>query len=92
MRKRRRDAHHVMVCQGLAQGFTSKQLEVLVFLVRYTRERGYPPTIREIQENFGWDSNHSAWCHLRLLEKKGAISWEKNKARTIRVMVEPEAM
>ena len=35
------------------KNLTDRQKEVLEFIARFTEENGYPPTVREIGENFG---------------------------------------
>ena len=52
------------------------------------REQGYPPTMREIGEHFGF-SFPGAKGHLQALERKGAIRLNPGKSRGIE-MIEPE--
>ncbi len=61
---------------------TARQEKVLEFLTTYTKEHGYPPTIREIGEHFGflWAA---ARRHLQSLEKKGVIRIDPAKSRGI---------
>ncbi|NMA27832.1 MAG: transcriptional repressor LexA [Burkholderiales bacterium] len=61
-----------------------RQREILDFLVRTIRERGFPPTFREIAEHCGFRSTQAVSRHLEALEKKGCIQRESG-ARTIRL-------
>ena len=68
---------------------TNKQKTVLEFVGHYSQRRGFPPTLREIGDGTGL-SNISAVCgHISALEKKGYISKEADKARSIRVIYAP---
>lgn len=48
---------------------TARQREILAFF----RGREYPPSIREIGENFGITSPNGVVCHLKALIKKGYL-------------------
>jgi repressor LexA len=52
---------------------TARQQQVLSFIERQQREKGLPPTMREIQAHFGFRSVTAAANYLRVLAKKGAI-------------------
>ena len=60
---------------------TVRQREVLEFIQRQQRETGLPPTSREIQSHFRFQSQTAAMNHLRALERKGAIERSPGKAR-----------
>lgn len=51
------------------KNLTDRQKEVLEFIARFTEENGYPPTVREIGENFGISlravQDHIAACQKR---------------------------
>jgi repressor LexA len=68
---------------------TDKQARILDFLREHAREQGYPPTMREIGEHFGF-SFPAAKGHLQALERKGAIRLNPGKSRGIEI-VEDEA-
>jgi repressor LexA len=46
---------------------------ILTFIQRFTREKGYPPTIREIGEAFEISSTNGVRYYLNLLEKSGHL-------------------
>jgi repressor LexA len=69
---------------------TDRQLEVLRWIADYIRERHFPPTLREIGEGIGVTSSNGVTDILKALRVKGAITWERGCARTIRVLVDPE--
>ena len=68
----------------MAKELTSRQREVLDFILESIRDRGYPPTILEICEAFGISSTNGANDHLLALERKGYIE-RLPKARGIHV-------
>ncbi len=62
---------------------SSKQEQVLKFLVDFNTEHGFPPTIRELCHYFGFKSLNTAHFHLRSLEKKGNIQVHRGKGRGV---------
>jgi repressor LexA len=60
---------------------TERQRAVLTFIRQHQRETGFPPTSREIQRHFQFQSQTAAMNHLRALERKGVISRSPHKAR-----------
>jgi repressor LexA len=71
---------------------TPRQEEILEFLGAYTRDNGYPPTVREICAATGLKSPRSVSQHLQALEKKGYIERGRNKSRAIRFLQDPAPM
>src|SRR5215472_12753448 len=63
---------------------TDRQREILDFITQSIRERGYPPTLREIGVHFGIRSTNGVNDHLRALEKKGHLQREDLKSRALR--------
>lgn len=61
---------------------TEKQLAVLQFITNVIKERGFPPTIREIGDEFGITAK-GAYDHLKAIEKKGYLKTSKNQSRAI---------
>src|SRR6185369_13345543 len=43
------------------------------------------PTLREIAAKFGWSSKRAAECHIEVLKRKGWLSSEPGKARSLRL-------
>ncbi len=52
---------------------TKKQQKLLKFIEKYQWENGSSPTIREMKEKFGVNSDNSILKHLTALKKKGHI-------------------
>ena len=71
------------------QGLTKRQEETLDFIRISIRERGYPPTLREIGVHMGIRSTNGVNDHLRALERKGYLSREDMKSRALRLVDEP---
>ena len=65
---------------------TDRQRDILEFISQSIRERGYPPTLREIGVHFGIRSTNGVNDHLRALEKKGDLEREDLKSRALRPM------
>ncbi|HZS36212.1 MAG TPA: transcriptional repressor LexA [Polyangia bacterium] len=63
---------------------TDRQQAVLDFISLSIERRGYPPTLREIGEQFGIRSTNGVNDHLKALEKKGYLEREELKSRALR--------
>ncbi|MGF1448397.1 MAG: transcriptional repressor LexA [Opitutales bacterium] len=68
---------------------TLRQQEILGYLQLHAREQGYWPSIRDIQQHFGFKSTNAVMGHLRALERKGCISRVPGQARAFRVTFDP---
>src|SRR5579863_2837438 len=64
---------------------TGKRLEILDFIDRTQRERGYPPSVREICEAVGLTSTSTVHAHLSTLQKQGYLRRDPTKPRAIEV-------
>jgi REP element-mobilizing transposase RayT len=68
---------------------TNKQKAVLAFVGQYCHDRGFPPTLREIGQGMDLSNISAVRGHIIALEKKGYITKEADKARSIRVVHTP---
>jgi len=66
------------------QKLTDRQKAVLDYITASIDERGYPPTLREIGNHLGIRSTNGVNDHLRALERKGFLTREDMKSRTLR--------
>jgi len=64
---------------------TKRQKEILSFIEDYQWRNRYWPSIREIQDKFGFKSTNAVMGHLRALERKGMIERIPGQARTFRI-------
>jgi repressor LexA len=67
-----------------------RQEKILDFIRRYSRERGFPPTIREIGKNVGISSTSVVNYNLNVLQKKQLITRDDNVARGLRLVESEE--
>ena len=79
---------------GMAKGVTDRQQEVFNFVVGYIEDKGYPPTIREMQLGLGIGSLRGVTIHLDALQKKGYLERLSSEngprtARGIRILARP---
>lgn len=65
---------------------TIRQREILDYLESFTRDAGYPPTVREVCKATGLKSPRSVSQHLHALERKGYIARGREKSRAIRFL------
>ena len=69
----------------MTRGLTDKQQKILIFLEEYVNDKGYPPSIREIGNNFSISSLRGVTVHLDALERKGMIK-RANTSRSITII------
>ena len=62
---------------------TPRQRRILEFIAGTVRDRGYPPTVREIGEAVGLTSSSSVHSQLANLERKGLLHKDPTKPRAI---------
>lgn len=67
---------------------TARQRQVLEFIDAEVRERGYPPSVREIGEAVGLSSSSTVHAHLAALQEKGYLRRDPTKPRAIEVCFE----
>jgi len=68
------------------QKLTDRQRAVLDYIETSIHARGYPPTLREIGNHLGIRSTNGVNDHLRALERKGYLTREDMKSRTLRLV------
>lgn len=66
------------------RALTERQRLVLEYICSSIDDRGYPPTLREIGNKLGIRSTNGVNDHLRALERKGYLTREDMKSRTLR--------
>lgn len=66
-----------------------RQQAILNYIKQEVREKGYPPSVREIGEAVGLASSSTVHGHLSRLEKKGLIRRDPTKPRAIEIL-DPE--
>jgi repressor LexA len=64
---------------------TSRQSEVLAFVMKRQRLSGCCPSQREIADHFGFKSTFAVREHLRLIERKGLLKRTPGRRRHIQV-------
>jgi repressor LexA len=64
---------------------SGKRKEILEFIADQLRERGYPPSVREIGEAVGLTSSSTVHTHLTTLQRQGYLRRDPTKPRAIEV-------
>lgn len=62
---------------------TTRQRRILDFIAETVRDRGYPPTVREIGEAVGLTSSSSVHAQLANLERRGLLRKDPTKPRAM---------
>ena len=67
---------------------TSRQREIFNFIRTFIKEKGYPPSVREIGEHFHIYPR-AAFDHLKALERKGYLKRRGSMSRGLEILVFP---
>lgn len=70
---------------------TRRQTDVFNIIKEMTRDKGYPPSMREITAKMGLSSAAGIHKHIKALQKKGAISKEDFLSRSLKIVQPLEA-
>ena len=70
---------------------SDRQRSILVFISAQMRERGFPPSVREIGEAVGLTSPSTVHSHLETLQKHGFLRRDPDKPRAIEVRYDPRS-
>lgn len=73
----------------MVQAISGKRREILEFITAQIRERGYPPSVREIGEAVGLASSSTVHAHLGVLQREGFLRRDPTKPRALEVRWEP---
>lgn len=69
------------------EDLNNRQVQILEFIRREIKQKGYPPAVREIGEAVGLSSSSTVHSHLNVLEQKGYIRRDPTKPRAIEVLI-----
>ena len=67
------------------KALTAKQQQIYDYIVSFTEEHGYPPSVREIGEYVGLKSPSNVHFHLKGLQSAGLITQAAGKTRAISI-------
>jgi repressor LexA len=65
------------------EALTQRQRDILEYIERSVRDRGYPPSVREIGEAVGLTSPSTVHNHLNSLQKRGYLRRDATKPRAL---------
>ena len=69
---------------------SKRQQQIYDYIVSYTQDNGYPPSVREIGATMSLKSPSTAHFHLKVLEERGYISRTQGKTRAISIVPREE--
>ena len=74
----------------MMKGLSDRQQHMLRYISDYSREYGYPPTVREIGKEVGISSTSMVDYNLRIIEQKGYIRRDQRTSRGIEIVEQSE--
>jgi repressor LexA len=75
----------------MAQVLSTKRKQILDCISDAVRDRGYPPSVREIGESVGLTSSSTVHAHLAVLQREGYLRRDPTKPRAIEVCYDPSS-
>lgn len=72
----------------MTRNLTETQQKILQFIIDFRDEKGWPPSLSEIAEKFGYKNRSTVREHLQALEKKGLIQRDEKTARGIELKLD----
>jgi repressor LexA len=75
----------------VAQVLSIKRKQILDCISESLRDRGYPPSVREIGESVGLASSSTVHAHLAVLQREGYLRRDPTKPRAIEVRFDPSS-
>jgi repressor LexA len=76
----------------MVEALSDKRTQILVFIRECLKERGYPPSVREIGEAVGLTSSSTVHAHLAVLQREGYLKRDPTKPRAIEVRYDPSSV
>jgi repressor LexA len=73
----------------MAEVLSGKRQQILTFIADTQRDRGYPPSVREIGQAVGLASSATVHTHLAVLQREGFLTKDPSKPRAIQVHYDP---
>jgi len=70
----------------MKQKSPDRQKQILDFVNKFTHEKGYPPSVREICKAVGFKSTSTVHGYLSKLEENGLIKKDATKPRALKIM------
>jgi repressor LexA len=74
---------------AISKPLTARQQQILTFIEAITNQRGYPPSVREIDDEVGLSSPSTVHSHLNTLQRLGYLRRDPTKPRAIEVRYDP---
>ncbi len=63
----------------------NRQIDALVFITSFTKERGYPPSVRELGKEIGVSSSSTVFKFINKCVEDGYVDMDTKIARSMRV-------
>lgn len=71
------------------KGITKKQKDLLTFIREFIETHHYSPSLKEIQNHFGYRSIATVHQHIVALKNKGRLSFDRRSSRSLQLIIPP---
>ena len=69
----------------MSKAGNSTREKIYEYIVAYTKEHLFPPTVDEIRKAVEVGSKQTVWYHLQMLEKQGLVELKRDTNRGIKL-------
>ena len=76
---------------GILKKLGAKRTQILDFILKYSSENGFPPSIREICDAVGLKSPSTVHSHLKILKENGYLDDNGGKTRSLTLVKQSTA-
>lgn len=76
----------------MTKKLTGRQAGIYRYIVQYIEENNYPPTVREIADEFQIRSTNGVSEHIKALVRKGLLAKDSSKSRALRPLLSMEEL
>lgn len=76
----------------MTKKLTRRQAGIYRYIVKYIGENNYPPTVREIADEFDIKSTNGVSEHIKALVRKGLLAKDSSKSRALRPLLTMEEL
>lgn len=71
---------------------TEKEQAILGYILKFKKQYGYVPTVREMCKGVGYSSTSTVQSHLTRIEEKGYIRRDPTKPRALEILIEERSL
>ena len=68
------------------EALSTREKQIIDYMKKFVREKGYPPTVREMCKDLGISSTSTVFKDINNLEKKGYLRKDPSRSRSLEIL------